>query len=74
MNHELIHDFSIYFSFVEWTHEVMSSDTGDALHLFQLLGAVEALAAIFKVCFDLFNMHHQMQTFLSIIYVSISKK
>ncbi|XP_057422981.1 tubulin-folding cofactor D [Lotus japonicus] len=35
-------------SFVEWTHEVMSSVTEDILHHFQLLGAVEALAAIFK--------------------------
>ncbi|XP_074350535.1 tubulin-folding cofactor D isoform X2 [Apium graveolens] len=36
-------------SFIEWTHDVLSSVTGDALHHFQLLGAVEALAAIFKV-------------------------
>ncbi|XP_061363955.1 tubulin-folding cofactor D [Gastrolobium bilobum] len=36
-------------SFVEWTHEVMSTVTEDLLHHFQLLGAVEALAAIFKV-------------------------
>ncbi|WOG95485.1 hypothetical protein DCAR_0414804 [Daucus carota subsp. sativus] len=35
-------------SFIEWTHDVLSSVTGDALHHFQLLGAVEALAAIFK--------------------------
>ncbi|KAL1295820.1 hypothetical protein HN51_056648 [Arachis hypogaea] len=35
-------------SFVEWTHEVMSSVTEDILHHFQLLGAVEAMAAIFK--------------------------
>ncbi|KAJ1436266.1 Tubulin-specific chaperone D, C-terminal [Sesbania bispinosa] len=35
-------------SFVEWTHEVMSSVTEDVLHHFQLLGSVEALAAIFK--------------------------
>ncbi|RDX82306.1 Tubulin-folding cofactor D, partial [Mucuna pruriens] len=35
-------------SFVEWTHTVMSSVTEDILHHFQLLGAVEALAAIFK--------------------------
>lgn len=34
-------------SFVDWTHEVMSSVTEDA-HNFQLLGAIEALAAIFK--------------------------
>ncbi|OIV90959.1 hypothetical protein TanjilG_16919 [Lupinus angustifolius] len=37
-----------FMSFVEWTHEVMSSATEDALNHFQLLGAVEALAAIFK--------------------------
>ncbi|KAK1394025.1 Tubulin-folding cofactor D [Heracleum sosnowskyi] len=35
-------------SFIGWTHDVLSSVTGDALHHFQLLGAVEALAAIFK--------------------------
>ncbi|KAK7269692.1 hypothetical protein RIF29_22426 [Crotalaria pallida] len=35
-------------SFADWTHEVMSSVTEDALHHFQLLGAVEGLAAIFK--------------------------
>ncbi|XP_027363984.1 tubulin-folding cofactor D isoform X1 [Abrus precatorius] len=35
-------------SFVEWTHKVMSSVTEDLLHHFQLLGGVEALAAIFK--------------------------
>ncbi|KAI9181097.1 hypothetical protein LWI28_011410 [Acer negundo] len=35
-------------SFVEWTHEVLSSVTDDALSHFRLLGAVEALAAIFK--------------------------
>ncbi|GAU17999.1 hypothetical protein TSUD_51090 [Trifolium subterraneum] len=34
--------------FVEWTHEVMSSVTEDVLQHFQLLGAIEALAAIFK--------------------------
>ncbi|MED6193962.1 hypothetical protein PIB30_024141 [Stylosanthes scabra] len=37
-----------FMSFVEWTHEVMSSVTEDILRHFQLLGAVEALAAIFK--------------------------
>lgn len=41
--------FSI-FSFVEWTHEVLSSDSDDTLSHFRLLGAVEALASIFKVC------------------------
>ncbi|ESW14847.1 hypothetical protein PHAVU_007G022200 [Phaseolus vulgaris] len=35
-------------SFVKWTHTVMSSVTEDLLHHFQLLGVVEALAAIFK--------------------------
>ncbi|CAL0300262.1 unnamed protein product [Lupinus luteus] len=37
-----------FMSFVEWTHEVMSSATEDALNHFRLLGAIEALAAIFK--------------------------
>ncbi|KAF5731648.1 tubulin-folding cofactor D [Tripterygium wilfordii] len=42
-------DMSMAFtSFVEWTHEVLSSGVEDALSHFQLLGAVEALAAIFK--------------------------
>ncbi|KAJ6722729.1 BETA-TUBULIN COFACTOR D [Salix koriyanagi] len=35
-------------SFIEWTHEVLSSGTDDMSSHFQLLGAVEALAAIFK--------------------------
>ncbi|CBI38891.3 unnamed protein product, partial [Vitis vinifera] len=35
-------------SFVEWTHEVLSSNTDDVMDLFRLLGVVEALAAIFK--------------------------
>lgn len=35
-------------SFIEWTHEVLSSGTYDFSSHFQLLGAVEALAAIFK--------------------------
>ncbi|KAJ4833758.1 hypothetical protein Tsubulata_038530, partial [Turnera subulata] len=35
-------------SFVEWTHEVLSSGKDDTLSHFRLLGAVEALAAIFK--------------------------
>lgn len=35
-------------SFIEWTHEVLSSGTDDFSSHFQLLGAVEALAAIFK--------------------------
>lgn len=34
--------------FVDWTHEVLSSITEDLLHHFQLLGAAESLAAIFK--------------------------
>ncbi|KAI4356773.1 hypothetical protein L6164_000767 [Bauhinia variegata] len=37
-----------FMSFVEWTHDVLSSVTEDILHHFQLLGAVETLAAIFK--------------------------
>ncbi|RVX01063.1 Tubulin-folding cofactor D [Vitis vinifera] len=36
-------------SFVEWTHEVLSSNTDDVMDLFRLLGVVEALAAIFKL-------------------------
>ncbi|KAJ8565468.1 hypothetical protein K7X08_008044 [Anisodus acutangulus] len=35
-------------SFVDWTHEVMSSLSNDVVNHFQLLGAVEALVAIFK--------------------------
>ncbi|EEF50351.1 tubulin-folding cofactor D [Ricinus communis] len=35
-------------SFTEWTHEVLSSGTDDVMSHFQLLGVVEALAAIFK--------------------------
>lgn len=38
------------FSFVQWAHEVLSSNTDDVMDLFRLLGAVEALAANFKVC------------------------
>lgn len=37
-----------FISFVEWTHGVLSSVTDDALNHFRLLGAVEALASIFK--------------------------
>ncbi|KAL2892431.1 Tubulin-folding cofactor D [Bienertia sinuspersici] len=35
-------------SFTDWTHEVLSSSSDNALDHFRLLGAVEALAAIFK--------------------------
>ncbi|KAJ0758992.1 putative armadillo-like helical, tubulin-specific chaperone D, tubulin-folding cofactor D [Helianthus annuus] len=35
-------------SFIEWSHEVLSSATEDVIHHFRLLGAVETLAAIFK--------------------------
>ncbi|KAH9627452.1 hypothetical protein KSS87_006143 [Heliosperma pusillum] len=35
-------------SFIEWTHEVFSSSSDNVLDQFRLLGAVEALAAIFK--------------------------
>ncbi|CAK8570151.1 unnamed protein product [Lathyrus sativus] len=35
-------------SFVEWTHEVMTSVTADVLQHFEVLGTIEALAAIFK--------------------------
>lgn len=37
-----------YTSFIEWTHEVLSSATEDVIHHFRLLGAVESIAAIFK--------------------------
>ncbi|KAH7863931.1 hypothetical protein Vadar_023696 [Vaccinium darrowii] len=37
-----------FISFTSWTHEVLSSATGDFMDHFRLLGAVEALAAIFK--------------------------
>ncbi|XP_058084985.1 tubulin-folding cofactor D [Magnolia sinica] len=36
-------------SFMEWTHEVLSSVTEDVADHFRLLGVLEALAAIFKV-------------------------
>ncbi|OVA02998.1 Tubulin-specific chaperone D [Macleaya cordata] len=39
---------SAFTSFIEWTHEVLSSVTDDVLDRFRLLGVVEALAAIFK--------------------------
>ncbi|KAI3800449.1 hypothetical protein L1987_28540 [Smallanthus sonchifolius] len=35
-------------SFIEWSHEVLSSATEDVIHHFRLLGAVESLAAILK--------------------------
>ncbi|XP_015055533.1 tubulin-folding cofactor D [Solanum pennellii] len=35
-------------SFVDWTHEVMSCMSNDVVNHFQLLGAVEALGAMFK--------------------------
>ncbi|KAG9452420.1 hypothetical protein H6P81_005324 [Aristolochia fimbriata] len=35
-------------SFIEWTHEVLSSVTDDLVDHFRLLGVVEALAAIYK--------------------------
>ncbi|XP_022717392.1 tubulin-folding cofactor D isoform X2 [Durio zibethinus] len=35
-------------SFIEWTHEVLSSSVDDVVSHFQSIGAVEALAAIFK--------------------------
>ncbi|KAE8653821.1 Tubulin-folding cofactor D [Hibiscus syriacus] len=35
-------------SFIEWTHEVLSATADDVVSHFQLLGAMEALAAIFK--------------------------
>ncbi|XWS27419.1 hypothetical protein CRYUN_Cryun26dG0113600 [Craigia yunnanensis] len=35
-------------SFIEWTHEVLSSTVDDVVSHFRLIGAVEALAAIFK--------------------------
>ncbi|XP_050236631.1 tubulin-folding cofactor D [Mercurialis annua] len=35
-------------SFIEWTHEILTSRIDDVLSHFQLLGVVEALAAIFK--------------------------
>lgn len=35
--------------FIDWTHEVLSSSKDDVMGHFQLIGVVEALAAIFKV-------------------------
>ncbi|KAK9103212.1 hypothetical protein Sjap_020466 [Stephania japonica] len=37
-----------FISFIEWTHEVVSSAADDFMDRFRLLGVVEALAAIFK--------------------------
>lgn len=37
-----------FISFTSWTHEVLSSVTDDVMDHFRLLGAVDALAAIFK--------------------------
>ncbi|KAL7238660.1 hypothetical protein ACSBR2_004702 [Camellia fascicularis] len=37
-----------FISFTEWTHEVLSSITHNVMDHFRLLGAVEALASIFK--------------------------
>ncbi|CAL5340221.1 unnamed protein product [Camellia sinensis] len=37
-----------FISFTEWTHEVLSSITDNVMDHFRLLGAVEALASIFK--------------------------
>ena len=39
----------MFFSFTEWTHEVLSSSLNSVMDNFRLLGSVEALAAIFKV-------------------------
>lgn len=43
---------SVFFlySFIDWAHGVLSSATNDIVDHFRLLGAVEALAAVFKVC------------------------
>ncbi|KAL4341491.1 hypothetical protein GQ457_08G027360 [Hibiscus cannabinus] len=38
---------TLFFSFIEWTHEVLSSTTDDVVSHFQLIGVVEALAIIF---------------------------
>ncbi|KAL6538962.1 hypothetical protein OROMI_025288 [Orobanche minor] len=37
-----------FFSFLEWTHQVLSSHTDDVMNHFQLIGTLEALVAIFK--------------------------
>lgn len=37
------------FRFIDWTHEVLPSSKDDVMGHFQLLGVVEALAALFKV-------------------------
>ncbi|KAL6573688.1 hypothetical protein OROHE_002147 [Orobanche hederae] len=37
-----------FFSFFEWTHQVLSSHTDDVMNHFQLIGTLEALVAIFK--------------------------
>lgn len=38
------------FSFIDWAHETLSSVEDSVIDHFRLLGVVEALAAIFKVC------------------------
>ena len=48
---------TLFFSFIEWTHEVLSSTVDDVVSHFRLIGAVEALAAIFKVCFGYFCVY-----------------
>ncbi|KAK3429957.1 hypothetical protein EUGRSUZ_E01450 [Eucalyptus grandis] len=37
-----------FIRFIDWTHEVLSSSKDDVMGHFQLLGVVEALAALFK--------------------------
>lgn len=39
------------FSFIDWAHKILSSAEDNVIDHFRLLGAVEALAAIFKVHF-----------------------
>lgn len=43
----------------------MTSVTADVLQHFEVLGTIEALAAIFKVCFN-FHLHHRVQVFFTI--------
>ncbi|PIN13927.1 hypothetical protein CDL12_13447 [Handroanthus impetiginosus] len=41
--------FKAFASFIDWAHQILSSMEDNVIYHFRLLGAVEALAAIFKI-------------------------
>ncbi|PIN05322.1 Beta-tubulin folding cofactor D [Handroanthus impetiginosus] len=41
--------FKVFASFIDWAHQILSSMEDSVIDHFRLLGAVEALAAIFKI-------------------------